>query len=134
MKKPRKRNKHLSVFIMEKQIIFLLLAFLLFLKPTTNSSTNDNSTKIIKFKIQGDITISNSINNTIIENKLNSPLIYTKLNEKNINFKDNNVLPNKNGELNYIDSYQHITLLDISLEEFFINSPMIIKNIQIYYL
>ena len=46
----------------------------------------------------------------------------------NINFKDNNILPTQNGELNYIDTYQHITLLDISLEEFYINSPMIIRK------
>ena len=128
MKKSRKKNMLLSIFIMRKQIIFLLLSFLLLFIPTINTSTKSYSSKIIKFKIKGDITISDSTNNTILENKLNSPLIFTKLNEKNINFKDDNILPNKNGELNYIDCNQHITLLDISLEEFYANSPLIIKK------
>ena len=128
MKKPRKKNKLLSIFIMRKQIIFLFLSFLLLFIPAINTSEKGYSSKIIKFKIKGDITISDSTKDTILENKLNSPLIFTKLNEKNINFKDDNILPNKNGELNYIDCNQHITLLDISLEEFYANSPLIIKE------
>ena len=106
----------------------LLIIIKILLLTLIESSNIENSGKILTFKINGEITISGTKNNIIETTKLNSPLIYTKINEKNINFKDNNILPTQNGELNYIDIYQHITLLDISLEEFFINSPMIIKK------
>ena len=69
MKKSRKKNMLLSIFIMRKQIIFLLLLFLLLFIPTINTSTKSYSSKIIKFKIKGDITISDSTNDTILENK-----------------------------------------------------------------
>ena len=129
MKKSRKKYKLLkSIFFTKKQIIFSFLTFLLLFIPTLNITTKEKSSKIIKFTINGDITILDSINNNIIQNTLNSPLIFTKINETNMNWNDNNILPTKNGEINYIDSYQHITLLDISLEEFYINSPLIIKK------
>ena len=117
------------LYPIQKQIIFTILIILFLFIKNINSSDNECNQKIIKFKINGEIIITDSMGNNVIENiKLNSPLILTKINEKNINFKDNNVLPTQNGELNYIDPYQHITLLDISLEEFYINSPLIIKN------
>ena len=128
MKKVKKKNKLKNFFyINEKQIIFSIIIIILLFINKINSSNTGNNSKIIKFKLDGEIIISNK---NIIENnnQLNSPLIFTNINEKNINFKDNNILPTQKGELNYIDPYQHITLLDISLEELFINSPMIIKK------
>ena len=132
MKKGTKFKESIKLlYITQKQIIFsiLIILFLFITNINSNSSDSEINQKIIKFKINGDILITDSKGNIIVENiNLNSPLVFTKINEKNINFKDNNVLPTQNGELNYIDPYQHITLLDISLEEFYINSPMIIKN------
>ena len=129
MEKLKKKKLKTIFFITKKQFLFAIFLIKIIFFTFINSSNIENSSKILKFKINGDITISDNKDNNIIETtKLNSPLIYTKINEKNINFKDNNILPTQNGELNYIDAYQHITLLDISLEEFFINSPMIIKK------
>ena len=122
-------NRVKNSFITLKRFIFITLIIIIIFPININSTSNSNSHKVIKFKLNGDIIISDTENNNIIENtKLNSRIIYTKINEKNINFKDTNILPTQNGELNYIDPYQHITLLDISLEEFIINSPMIIKK------
>ena len=127
MKKTNKYYKSENFFfISPKQIVLSIIIILMGLISNINCINIINPS--IKFKINGDIIISKKNNNENIYTKLNFPLIYTKINEKNINFKDNNVLPTQNGELNYIDPYQHITLLDISLEEFTINSPMIIKK------
>ena len=128
MKKFKNQKTKSLFFIKDKHILFSIILIIMIFLTFANSSKIEKSRKILTFKINGDITISETKNNTIKNTKLNSPLIYTKINEKNINFKDNNILPTQNGELNYIDINQHITLLDISLEEFFINSPMIIKK------
>ena len=128
MKKLKKLNRFLNFFYITPKQIIPIVVMILILISNSNSSDNVNSKKLIKFKINGDIIISDVNNDNIINAKLNSKLIQTKINEKNINFKDNNILPTENGELNYIDPYQQIALLDISLEEFFINSPMIIKK------
>lgn len=128
MKKLKKMNRFLNfLYITPKQILSILVMIIILIS-SSNSSDYPNSKKLIKFKINGDIIISDVNNDNIISAKLNSKLIKTKINEKNINFKDNNILPTENGELNYIDPYQQIALLDISLEEFVINSPMIIKK------
>lgn len=128
MKKLKKLNRFLNFFYITPKQIIPIVVMILILISNSNSSDNVNSKKLIKFKINGDIIISDVNNDNIISAKLNSKLIQTKINEKNINFKDNNILPTENGELNHIDPYQQIALLDISLEEFFINSPMIIKK------
>lgn len=128
MKKLKKLNRIFNFFYITSKQILSIIVMILILISSSNCSDNPNSKKLIKFKINGDIIISDVNNDNIISAKLNSKLIQTKINEKNINFKDNNILPTENGELNYIDPYQQITLLDISLEEFIINSPMIIKK------
>ena len=130
MKNIKKTKKEIIFqFITLKQKILSIIIIMLSSLASINSLGIHNSSKILKFKINGDIIITDFETESTIENKkLNTPLIYSKINEKNINFKDNNILPTQNGELTYIDPYQHITLLDISLEEFFINSPMIIKK------
>jgi hypothetical protein len=128
MKKFKNLNRLLNfLYITPKQILSFVVMFLILIS-SSNSSDYPISKKLIKFKINGDIIISDINNDNIISSKLNTKLIQTKINEKNINFKDNNILPTENGELNYIDPYQQIALLDISLEEFVINSPMIIKK------
>ena len=131
MKKLSKEYKEIIFhFITPKQIMFYINIIIMLSSLTSTNSLNiQNSSKILKFKLNGDIIISApETGNIINNNKLNAQLIYTKINEKNVNFLDNNILPTKNGEITYIDPYQHITLLDISLEEFFINSPIIIKK------
>jgi len=128
MKKLKKLNRIFNFFYITPKQILSIVVMILILISSSNCSDNPNSKKLIKFKLNGDIIISDVNNDNIISAKLNSKLIQTKINEKNINFKDNNILPTENGELNYIDPYQQITLLDISLEEFIINSPMIIKK------
>ena len=127
MKKPKNKNKTPNFFFTVKnQIIFYILVILFSNITNKTTLTTQNISKIIKFKLNGEITISDK---DIVQNSyFDSPLIFTKINEKNINFKDNNVLPTQDGELNLIDPDQHITLLDVTLEEFFINSPMIIKK------
>ena len=132
MKKHKCANGEILFFFSLKRLKFIFFTFIILeiFPINADSHNNEKIQKIIKFKLNGDIIIYDvNKNNNIIENiKLNNAIIDTKINENNINFKDNNILPTQNGELNYIDSYQHITLLDISLEEFIINSPMIIKK------
>ena len=106
MEKLKKKKLKTIFFITKKQFLFSIFLIKIIFFTFINSSNIENSSKILKFKINGDITISDNKDNNIIETtKLNSPLIYTKINEKNINFKDNNILPTQNGELNYIDIY-----------------------------
>jgi hypothetical protein len=131
MKNNKSKNREKLFLVYLKRLIFITFIILeIFpLNANANPLNNEKMQKIIKFKINGDIIITDKKNNNIIDTiQLNNAIINTKINETNINFKDNNILPTQNGELNYIDPYQHITLLDISLEEFIINSPMIIKE------
>ena len=131
MKKNKSKNREILFLVYLKRLIFITFIILEIFPLNTNANplNNEKKKKIIKFKINGNIIITDKKNNNIIDTiQLNTAIINTKINETNINFKDNNILPTQNGELNYIDPYQHITLLDISLEEFIINSPMIIKE------
>ena len=131
MKKNKSKNREILFLVYLKRFIFIAFIILEIFPLNTNANplNNEKKKKIIKFKINGNIIITDKKNNNIIDTiQLNTAIINTKINETNINFKDNNILPTQNGELNYIDPYQHITLLDISLEEFIINSPMIIKE------
>ena len=131
MKNNKSKNREKLFLVYLKRLIFITFIILEIFPLNTNANplNNEKMQKIIKFKINGDIIITDKKNNNIIDTiQLNNAIINTKINETNINFKDNNILPTQNGELNYIDPYQHITLLDISLEEFIINSPMIIKE------
>ena len=74
MKKVKKKNKLKNFFfINEKQIIFSIIIIILLFINKINSSNTGNNSEIIKFKIDGEIIISNK--NIIENNQLNSPLI-----------------------------------------------------------
>lgn len=108
-------------FLRNKFHIGLLLIFII-------SANCQDSNKIIKFKKDGNIVIYNKKDDNITKTHLYSPLIYIKINENNINFKDNNIFPVENGYFTCTIPDQDISLLDISYEEFTLNSHLILKN------
>ena len=93
------------------------------------SANSNDIIKVIKFKKDGNIIIYDKENiNNATKTHLYSPLIYIKMNEDNINFKDNNIFPSETKAFTYAIPEKDISLIDISFEEFTLNSRLILKK------
>ena len=117
MKRPYYNNiiNIFSRFHFSLMIIFIILA------------KCDDLNRIIKIKKDGNIIIYDKENNTT-KTHLYTPLIYIKINENNINFKDNNIFPSESRDFTLVIPKQDISLIDISFEEFTLNSHLILEK------
>ena len=121
MKKPNYNIINIISLLTEKINFSLLIIFIIL-------ADCEDLPKIIKFKKDGNIKIYNAKNNDTIFTHLYSPLIYIKIDENNINFNDNNIFPVESGDFTYVIPGQDVSLVNISLEEFTLNSHLLLKK------
>ena len=121
MKKPNYNIINIITLFWKKINFNLLIIFIIL-------ANCDDLHRIIKFKKDGNIIIYDSKNNSTTFTHLYSPLIYIKIDENNINFSDSNIFPVESGDFTYANPGQDISLVNISLEEFTLNSHLLLKQ------
>ena len=121
MKKPNYNIINIISIFTEKIHFSLLIIFIIL-------ANCEDIPKIIKFRKDGKILIYDPKNNKTIFNYLYFPLISIKIDENNINFMDNNILPGENGNFTYVIPGQDVSIVNISLEEFTLNSHLLLKK------